>query len=169
MKKLVLAIVGLILILAAAGLVLWLVNVNVPSSNLLKISAVLGQDQRMISQIGPEVRTRLQDGYQEILDSPVYFDLRAPSWFKGAWVEIVYQADRRKLVSLGGLVLEPWDYDLKQPIAVVDLDGGWQKATFYFNLKTLLNKKNIKRFLIDSSGQPGEVLKIRSINVILER
>lgn len=169
MKKLMVKIIGLVLTLSVIGGAILLVNKNFPASNLLKVEMILGRDSRMISRLGPDVRLRNQNGYQEILDSPVYFDVRALPWFSGAWIEIIHQSSPRELVGVGGQVSEPWGYDIKQPLSTVPLANGWQRSTFYVDLDSLLDKRNLKRFVIDSRGQVGEPLRISHITVILER
>ncbi len=168
MKKF-LKTINILLILAAIGLVLWLINKNFPANGHLEITAVLGQDRPMISSLGPPARVRLEDDYQIILDSPVYFDLRSIRWWKKAQIELVYQEVTRRLLGIGGSTAEEWQYDVKKPVTVIDLGNGWQKAIFYFDLNSIYQQKNIKRFLISSDGQIRDELKIKSIKIILRR
>ena len=169
MKQIILKIINLTLILIVIGLGLWLVNINVPASGQLEINAVLGKDQRAISSLGPPPRLRLQTGYQEILENPVYFDLRSLRWFKQIRIDLVYQEGSRQLVGMAGKVGPDWQYLEKQPLAVLDLENGWKKATFNFESDALYSNKNIKRFLISTTGESGDVLKIKSIKIILNR
>lgn len=169
MSKLSLKIITTILILSAIGLGLWLVNKNFPATGQLEIKAILGQDQPMISSLGPEPRVKLENDYQIILDSPVYFDLRSSRWFKIARVELVYQEIDRQLINIAGKTGPDWQYDEKEPTVILDLNNGYKKAVFDFSLDNLYRPKNISRFLISTQGEIRSELKIKSIKVILSR
>ena len=169
MKKILLKFISYVLILGAilAGLILF--NLNFPADNALVIAASLGEDRPAISQIGPPPRQKLENDDQLILDSPVYFDVRTLPWFKQARIELIYQEGERKLIELGGQVGPGWQYYLVKPVSVISLADGWQKATFYFDLQILLKPKNMTRFLISTSGQPQDQLKIKALTVTLLR
>ncbi len=152
-KKILLKIINLLLIVAAAGLGLWLLNMNFPANRQLEINMIAGKNQPMISRLGPDPRIRLEKDYQVILDSPVYFDVRALSWFQNAKIQVVYQEAGRKLDSLAGQNGPGWQYLEKKPYATFETDGGFRVALFEFDLAGLYQQKNIYRFLISSGGE----------------
>lgn len=168
MRKNLLKIINILLVLLAVGFGLWLVNKSFPCYGSLIVEPVLGQDQPMISRLGPDVRMRLEDGYQAILENPVYFDLRAMPWFTNARIYFIFQEVGLKLEGIGGKVGPDWQYDMQEPILIQDLENGWQKAVFDFDLTKLYDQKNIKRFLISVQGEEGE-LRIKSFKIILNR
>lgn len=169
MKKLLLKIINILLILVAIGLGFWLVNKNFPATGQLEVNAILGQDKPAISGLGPPPRVKMVDGYQLILDSPVYFDLRVPRWWNQARIELIYQEVDRQLIELAGKVGPEWQYDPKKPVITIDLGDGFKQAIFEFDLNTLYQKKNIRRFLISTAGELRDEIKIKSIKVILNR
>jgi len=169
MKKTIIYFLTTFIIIILLGFSLILINKNIPASGYLKFSAQLGKDTAMISSLNPVANVSLVDDYQNILDNQVYFDLRSLNWFNGGWIELVYQPIGRQLVGLsiqrGDSLLD----EVKKPLSDINLSDGWRQAFFYFDFSVPLNKKNIRRFTIESVGQPGDVLKIKSINIILER
>ncbi|OGY43532.1 MAG: hypothetical protein A2731_03830 [Candidatus Buchananbacteria bacterium RIFCSPHIGHO2_01_FULL_39_8] len=169
MKKSLLKIISLLLIIAAGGLVLWLINKNFPATGQLEIEAVLGQDQPIISRLGPDPRLKLGNDYQIVLDSPVYFDLRSPRWFDQARIELIYKEGGRKLEYLAGRVGPEWQYNPQAATVITDLEDGWKKAVFDFDLNTLYEEKNVKRFLISTQGEIRQELYLKPIKVILKR
>jgi len=169
MKKLLLKSIDIFLILASVGLFLWLFNKNFPVGGQLEVKAVLGFDRPMISRLGPDPRLKVEDGYQVVLDNPVYFDLRSPRWFNQARVELVYKEFGRELENMAGKVGADWQYDSRQAIAVIELEDGWKKAIFDFDLNSMYAEKNVRRFLISTKGEIREELYIKSIDIILKR
>jgi len=168
MKKFWLKIINLLLILSALGLGLWLINQNFPSYGQLIVEPALGQDQPMISRLGPDPRVTLAADYQAILESPVYFDLRSMPWFTKARIYFVFQAVGLDLEGIGGQVGPGWQYDLQDPILVQDLGDGWQKAVFDFDLTKIYQQKNVRRFLISLQGEEGE-LRMKAFKIILSQ
>ncbi|MFA6254775.1 MAG: hypothetical protein WC675_01925 [Patescibacteria group bacterium] len=163
----------ILLILASGGLLLWLVNTNIPSSGELVVEMKLGKDQTMITQLGPAVRVKLNADYQTVLESPVYFDLRSMPWFTKAQVRLVYQEAGLELTGLGGQTGPGWGYDPQKPLVISDLaesEEGFQEAVFTFDLTKIYQQKNVRRFLIatDPTGGGGE-LRIKSLKIILSR
>ncbi|MBN1778712.1 MAG: hypothetical protein JW816_00615 [Candidatus Buchananbacteria bacterium] len=169
MKKSIVYFFTALVIIAIVGLGLFLFNKNIPASGYLKVNAELGKDTPIISALKPAAAVRLVDGSQELFADQVYFDLRSLKWFKGAWIEIVYQSDGRLLNGLGAQIDLAPDYNIKKPLSDVELADGWQQALFYFDFENLVVEKNVKHFVIDTVGQPDQFLKIKSINIILER
>ena len=169
MKKILPKIVALILTLAAIGLGLWLVNKNLPATNQLVVAAEFGRETPMLSSLGPPPRLTLDYPHQLILDSPVYFNLRSLSWFTRGRIELVYREEGRTLVSLAGKVGEPWQYATLPPLVITKDDEGWQHAIFDVDLTSLYHPKNIRRFLIDTSGPVGQPLRLQRLQITLER
>ena len=168
MKKISIKIISIFLILFAIGFGLWLVNKSFPRYGSLIVEPVLGEDQPMISRLGPDVRVRLEDGYQAILENPVYFDLRVMPWFTNARIYFIFKEAGLKLEGIGGKVGPDWQYEMQEPILAQDLEDGWQEAVFDFDLTKLYDQKNIKRFLISIQGEEGE-LRIKPFKIILNR
>ncbi len=169
MQKILLKTVTLLLTLAAIGLGLWLGNKNFPATNQLGVAAELGRAAPMLSSLGPPLRLTLDYPHQLILDAPVYFDLRSVSWFTRARLELVYREEGRTLVSVAGKGGEPWQYATSRPLLVTTDDEGWQHSIFEVDLTSLYHPKNIRRFLIDTSGPVGRPLRLKSLQVTLER
>ncbi len=160
----------ILLILTAVGLGLWLAYKNFPISGQLEIKAALGRDRPMISQLGPEVRVKLINDYQAVLESPVYFDLRSMPWFKTASLYLVFQEAGATLEGIGGQVGWGWEYQLQKPEVVNNLGDGWDEARFSFDLKSIYQQKNIRRFLVSiGSAQEDGELRIKSLKIILSR
>ena len=169
MRKVFLQTLNLLLILAAIGLGLWLVNQNFPAANQLAVAATLGEDTPMLSSLGPPPRLTLDYPHQLILDTPVYFDLRSLPWFTRARVELRYREEGRTLVGLAGKVGEPWQYAPVMPLLVTTDEDGWQRAIFDVDLTNLMRPKNVRRFLIETVGPAGRALRLKSLDVTLER
>lgn len=159
----------IILVVGAIGLGLWLLNNNFPSSDQIVITATLGSDRPMISSLGPPSRLKLDYPHQLILDKPVYFDLRSMPWFTRARIELVYREEGRTLVSMAGKVGEPWQYATFKPFVVTTDTDGWQHAIFDVDLTSLYHPKNVRRFLIDTDGPVGAVLRLKTLQVILQQ
>ena len=169
MRKVFLHVLNLLLILAAIGLGLWLVNQNFPATNQLAVNATLGTDTPMLSSLGPPPRLTLDYPHQLILDTPVYFDLRSLPWFTRARVELRYREEGRTLVGLAGKVGEPWQYASFTPLLVTTDEDGWQRAIFDVDLTGLMHPKNVRRFLIETTGPVGRALRLKSLDITLER
>lgn len=170
MKKTWLKIITIFLILSAVGVGLLLVNKNLPSHDVLIVEAVLGQDQPMISKLGPEPRVKIENGYQAVFETPIYFDLRSLPWFRQAQVYLVFQEDGLELEGIGGQVGSGWQYEVKKPIVVTKLDGGWKKAVFEFDLNNIYQQKNIRRFLISAKqNEDSGELRIKLLKIVLNR
>ena len=171
MKKLFLF--NFFLISLAVFLLVWLGVKNYPHYGAVKITAELGQSTPLISSLGPEVRTKLGDDYQAVLESPVYFDLRVMPWFNKAEVAVVYASvGQHDLVGLGRHTGPGFSYQVVPPKLVQAVAGGNTKAIFEFNLRDFYQEKNIYRFLLDTSVhqyQPGNELQIKELSVILLR
>lgn len=168
MKKVVISVTIIFLTTISVSIILWLVNQNFPATGEYEIIAVLGQDTPRISQLGPPPRVKLENDYQLMLEGPIYFDMRSPRWFDNARIEIEFQNGERTLKGLGGQVgASDWQYLLKEPLEIVDLGNGWQKAIFFFDLDQLHANRNINRFLVDTQGQTPQSLKIRSIKAFI--
>lgn len=166
---------ALILTILLGGLALlllfWLVLANVPYLGVFKIEAQLGQSTPLVSSLGPEVRTKLVDNYQAVLESPVYFEFRALPWFNQARVIVVYQVVQgHDLVGLGRHTGPGFSYELQAPVAVLENQDGSAKAFFDFDLTQFYQEKNIYRVLLDTTAHQHEVgseLRILAISVIL--
>lgn len=167
MKKKWLKIINILLILGAIGLVILLVNKNVPYKGSIIVEMDFEKDQSMITRLGPEVRVKLEEDYASVLESPVYFDLRAMPWFNQAQVYIIFKEQGQKLEGIGPQVGPGWQYEVKTPL-LVSQDDDWQVAVFNFNLAEVYQQKNIKRFLISTTNDSGE-LQIKTLKVILNR
>ena len=173
MKKILLPSFSILLVGVAALLLVWLAMENFPAAGSMAIKAVLGRSLPMISSLGPEVRTKLTPDYQAILESPVYFDLRAMPWFNKAIVTIVYQeVGNHVLVGLGRHTGPDFNFQLAKADSVATLASGDKKAVFRVNLQDFYQQKNIYRFLLDTSNhqyQTGSELRIKSLNVVLSK
>ena len=169
MKTIGLKIIAIVLVLLALGLGLWLVNQNVPYYGNLIVNLDLARDQPMISKLGPAVRTIIQNDYLAILESPVYFDLRSLPWFKTARIYLTFKSQGATLAGLAGQVGPAWQYHLLEPLVVMDLSDGWQKAVFDFDLRKLYRQKNVRRFLLSTSHQEDGQLLVKDLTIILEQ
>lgn len=170
MQKSSLKIIKALLILTCVGLILWLINLNFPSSGEMEVNAVLGKDLPIISSLGPSERLKLETDHQAILDNQVYFNLRAMPWFKEAVIYMDYQEDGRKLDGIGGKVSRDWNYQIEKPMAVVDGGNEFLTAVFKFDLNKFYKPKNMTRFLISTSEQREDgKLRVIALRVILKR
>ncbi|MAF13860.1 MAG: hypothetical protein CMI53_03135 [Parcubacteria group bacterium] len=173
MKKTWLKRISLVFAAITIGFAIWLVNINFPSYDALIIESELGQDLPAISKLGPEPRVKLVEGYQTVLESPIYFDLRAMPWFKEAQVHLIYKEEGLSLAGVGGQAGPGFNYDVKTATINTDQEDGWQKAVFYFTLADVYSPKNINRFLISTeptslTDKEGE-LQIKQLKVILKK
>lgn len=171
-QSILLKTIKIVLILAAIGLGLWLINQNYPSSGQLQIEAVLGKDSPMISRLGPAVRVKIEKDYARVLETPIYFDLRSLPWFKQAQLELIFSKQGLALEGIGGQTAKGWQYDVQKPILMTDLGAGWQQAVFNFDLTKIYQQKNIRRFIISTQPTRGEgdsSLNIKSLKLILNR
>ena len=170
MQKPLLKIVTLILILSAIGLGVWLVNKNFFQQ--LVIKSIPGKNQPILSTLGPQDRVRIENNYQLILDSPVYFDLRTLPWFTRLRVNLIYQEAGRQLAGIGWQVGPGFQYQIQEPILSRSLADGWQEAIFDLDLTKVYQQKNVKRFLISTLAaeeqEKGE-LEIQSLELTVER
>jgi len=154
------------LLLAAVGIFGgWIIFKNFPATGEVSYTMQLGSDTRAVTRLGPDPRLRTGEGYQEVLEGPIYFDVRIMPWQQRAKIEIEYQEIDRTLNRIGGKVADPWQFDLRLPVETIDLSGGWKRATFISDLAPLLAPKNSYRFLIDTTGGTGQVMLIRSITI----
>lgn len=165
----ILKIINAALILSALGLVLWLANLNFPRSGQIVITAALGKDLPAFTRLGPDVRLKMENGWQAVLENPVYFDLRSLPWFIRARVYLTYRENGRRLEGLGGQTGPGWQYEVKKPLAVSNLADGIKQAIFDFDLAKLYSPKNVRRFLIATEQTPGGELKIKELKIILSR
>ena len=169
MKKRWLKIINILLILVVASLIMWLINQNVTCYGQTTVDMVLGQDTKIISQLGPPPRVKLIDDYQVILESPVYFDLRSMPWFNQARLYLIYEEAGAELEGIAGQVGSGWSYHLQEPLLVMDLEDGIKKAVFDFDLTQVYQQKNIRRFLISTKHEEGGEFRVKSLKIILER
>jgi len=174
MKRRWLKIISLFLILGAIFLALWLVNKNIPYYGNLILEMNFSHDQPMISRLGPEVRVKSEADYLLILESPVYFDLRALPWFTKARIYLTFADASLELEGLGVQVGPTWQYEVKTPLTIMPVgdNGDWQKAVFDFDLKDIYQQKNVRRFLISlksASQDKGGEFKIKDLKIILSR
>ena len=154
------------LLLAAVGIFGgWVVFKNFPATGEVTYTMQLGSDTRAVTRLGPDPRLRLQTGYQEVLEGPIYFDVRIMPWQSQATIKIEYKEINRTLNRVGGKIADPWQFDLRLPVETIDLFDGWKRATFVSDLAPLLAPKNMYRFLIDTTGDTGRVMLIRSLTV----
>jgi len=170
MQKPLLKIVTLILILSAIGLGIWLINKNFFQQ--LVIKSIPEKNQPMLSTLGPQDRVRIENDYQLILDSPVYFDLRTLPWFSRLRISLIYRPAGRELEGVGWQVGPGFQYQIKEPILSRSLADGWQEAIFDLDLTKVYQQKNVKRFLISTlaaEGQERGELKIQSLELTVER
>ncbi len=172
MKNNYLKLIKLLLIVFSIFLFLFLINKNFPRSGQITVEMKLGKDLPAITKLGPEPRVILQNGFQSVLEGPVYFDLRSMPWFKEAIVIIVFLEEEMELEGIAGQSGPGWQYDIKEPFLVNDLEQGLKIALFNFDLDELYQQKNIRRFLISlkPSGQRERPeLKIYSLKIILNQ
>jgi len=169
MKHLV-KIINIFLIIAAAGVLLWLVNMNFLRSRQIDIKAEFGQDQPMMTRLGPDARLKIENGQEMILADPVYFDLRSLPWFNKMRLKIVYLESNRLLNGIGPQTAAGWQYDIAKPISINHRSDGFVEAYYDFDLNKIYHKKNIRRFAISSSpsssAAAGQII-IQSLNVTL--
>ena len=55
------------------------------------------------------------------------------------------------------------------PLLVTTDEDGWQRAIFDVDLTNLMRPKNVRRFLIETVGPAGRALRLKSLDVTLER
>jgi hypothetical protein len=166
-----LKIVNYFLFLSMIGLALWLINLNFPQSGFLLIQAKAGQNQPMLSQLGPEPRIKISQDNQIILEGPVYFDLRAMPWFSTANIYLIYKEGDQGLEGIAGKLGPGWHYKVEPALAISDLDNGYKKAVFRFSLNKFYQEKNVTRFLVSTLPAESEIagLEIKQLKIILER
>ncbi len=176
MSKLTLKIINIFFILFSIGLLIWLINQNIPYYGNQIIKLDFTKDQPMVSRLGPEVRTKIVDGYLAVLESPVYFDLRSLPWFRTARIYFTFKNDGAQLEGVAPQVGPGWQYHLVEPLVTMDLEddlpaneAGWQKAVFDFKLDTVYQNKNVRRFLISTNHEDQGKLLVKDLTIILER
>jgi len=171
MNRTKLLIFTFLLVVSSVFLGLWLVIQNFPHYGIFKVEASLGENTSIISSLGPEVRTRLTAEGQEVLESPIYFDLRVMPWFNKAEVFITYEpVGDHDLVGVGRHTGPGFSYNLQIPDVVRELENSDLKAIFIFDLNDFYQEKNIYRFLIDTSNhqyQQGSELIIKELKIFL--
>lgn len=171
MKKVIFPLFNYILIALGIFLIIWLVINNIPHYGIFSVEATLGQSTSIISNLGPEVRTMVTDDYEAILESPVYFEVRAMPWYNKAVVYVTYEAvGGHELLGVGRHTGPGFSYKVHLPQIIRDLDSDDHKAIFEFDLDEFYQEKNVYRFLIDTSRHDyteGDELRIKELKVIL--
>lgn len=171
MKQKVAPLFSYLMIASAVFLVVWLVINNIPHYGIFSIEVTLGQSTSIISNLGPEVRTKVTDDYEAILESPIYFEVRAMPWYNKATVYVTYEPmGEHELVGLGRHIGPGFNYKVHLPQIIRDLENNNLKAVFEFNLNEFYQEKNVYRFLIDTSRHSyveGDELRIKELKVIL--
>ena len=164
-------------LLSAAALALsgWLGLVNYPFYGQMFITMELGHDTPQISSLGPPSRVHLANGYQQVFEGPVYFNVRTLPWYHRAQIFITYTEQGQTLTGLGGQTAPGFNYQVIAPMVVRILGDGSKKAVFDVNLSWVYEQKNFRRFLLeleptqlDQVGERGE-LQISEIRVLLLR
>lgn len=171
MKKLTYLIFSIVIIFSA-GFVLFLVGLyNFPFYGAAKIEAALGQDTPQISRLGPEVRLRNIESGQQIVEGPVYFDVRIMPWYNQAKVIVIYQEIAgHALNGMGRHTGPEFSYEVTKPIAIFDHGDGYKRADFIFDLNGFYQEKNVYRFLVDTvKGQSGGAVEIKELKLFLTR
>lgn len=170
MKQVVFPIFNYILIALGVFIVILIFINNIPHYGIFSVEATLGQSTSIISSLGPEVRTRITDDYEIILESPVYFEVRAMPWYNKAEVYVTYEAiGGHDILGMGRHTGPGFDYQLQSPKIIRDLEGEYSKAIFEFDLNNFYQEKNVYRFLIDTSRHSyteGDELRIKQLKVI---
>ena len=168
---LILKIINYLLILAAVGLFVWLLNVNFPRSRQLDIKAEFNKDLPMLSHLGPEGRVILSPDTAVIVDSPAYFDLRVLPWFLQARVKITYQALGRQLEGIGPQAGSGWSFSVSKPLSVSEEPNGDKTEIYDFDLARAYDVKNVIRFIVSSkaTGESGGEIIVRSLLITLKR
>lgn len=170
MKKVIFPFFNYILIALGVFLVIWLVINNIPHYGIFSVEATLGQSTSIISNLGPEVRTKVTDDYEAILESPVYFEVRAMPWYNKATVYVTYEPmGGHELLGIGRQTGPGFNYKVHLPLIIRDLENNNLKAIFEFNLNEFYQEKNVYRFLIDTSRHSyvgGDELRIKELKVI---
>ncbi|NUM25147.1 MAG: hypothetical protein HUU49_00815 [Candidatus Buchananbacteria bacterium] len=157
------------LVLGGLSLGLWLANVNIPYYGSLIIKLDQVKDQPMLSRLGPDVRISFNSDSFDILESPVYFDLRSMPWFSKALVYLTFRSKGDDLEGVAPQVGPDWQYHLQPPVTVIDLENDWHKAVFEFDLRKVYQEKNIRRFLVSTIHQPGGSLEVSDLTIILQQ
>ncbi len=165
-------IIKYLLILAASGLIAWLVYVNFPLSGQLNINADFERDRPLLSRVGPAGRVETDGVTATILDSPVYFDLRALPWYRQLRIKITYQAENREFDGMGPQMGSGWDYAVAKPLSVIDEPNGDQTAVYDFDFSGVYRPKNVIRFIISTKaggdGGAGKII-IKNLSFTLKR
>lgn len=171
MKQKVTPLFSYLTIATAVFLITWLVINNIPHYGIFSVEATLGQSTSIISNLGPEVRTIVADDYEAILESPVYFEVRAMPWYNKATVYVTYEpVGDHELLGMGRHTGPGFSYKVHLPQIIRGLDSDDRKVIFEFDLNEFYQEKNVYRFLIDTSRHSyveGDELRIKELKVIL--
>ncbi len=164
-------VTSLVCATVATAIMLMLLALNFPLSGTMTTHATLGEDSKIISKFGPEVRVRMQGDYQEIIDSPVYFDYRFMPWFNSARIELVYRESGRTLTGLGLQNGPEFSYDVRREFESIDVGDGFRRVSFDVSTDELYTHRNVTRFLIETKpvDDKGGTFDLYSLTVQLWR
>lgn len=158
----ILYIILIIVVIGAFAVVSYL---NFPLSGKLVIP-VPTENQRMISRLAPEVRIKINDNTQIVLESPVYFDVRILPWFQTVLVEVMYRENGQALDGVGLQSGPGFNYNLQKTSDIIEHGNGWKSAEFNFDLNGGYHVRNTRRFLVSTTPRDGSnrgSLEIKSI------
>jgi len=156
------------LFLAAVPLAIAIFLVYKNFFSLIEIQAQLTKDSPAMSMLGPEPRVRQTNSGAEILDSPVYFDLRTMPWQNNAEIKIIYKENGRMLEALGIKTGPQWQYLLNKNFTKKEAGDGFFESEFRFDLNDAYGEKNIKRMIISTNGYSGQALTIKSLIITVK-
>jgi len=131
--------IGLVVLLIV--LVVFLIAKNLVWSGCLTVQSDLKKYTPYFSIVGPEARTQITKEGLQILEGPVYFDLKTPRPFDTAKVTLTYENPANAFLELGVNQSINWSYDLKAVENPVIDQLNWSELTDE-NLRLLMREKN---------------------------
>ncbi|MDD2807041.1 MAG: hypothetical protein PHW95_00770 [Patescibacteria group bacterium] len=160
MNKYLLKFASIIFIILFIATISYLIFENFSFFSAQKI-VLSTSDQPMMTKLGPAVRVTNNDGVQNILAGPVYFDLRSMPWFTQATVYLTFKSAGINLENMAYQTGPGFQYQTVEPLLVEAIGDGWTKATFSFEMSKIYQKRNVRRFLISVS--PSDENHIKSL------
>lgn len=173
MLKILHKIIRVILIILPIITMGWLTVKKLVPSGQLEAVYDMRKETPFISKLYPKDRVgevvRGLDGdyYRDLLDEPVYFDLKPNGEFEKVTVIVKYKNSSQVPLKLGGLInRKDWLFDWRE----MERDAeGWQVQKEIFDFGKLMPEGQKIRFGFSSPGLQPKQVKISEIKVVFER